>query len=184
MGGFSFAPEDVSGNSLSQASRAGTNALGSMGQSMGQTSQGLLNPASQYWMSILSGNPAQTSAALAPDISRIRGGEASVLNSASTLAPRGGGRGATLFGAPLQAEAQTQGLFNAARPQAAQAAGNLGVETGKMSEQATQDMLRDYLQRRGYNLQEDLYGPKGTFVRGLARGGSNMATGGMAGTGG
>lgn len=181
MGSYTFAPENISGNSLSQASRAGTNALGAKGNELGQMSSGLLNPASQYWMSILSGNPAQTSAALAPDISRIRGGEASVLNSASTLAPRGGGRGTTLFGTPLQAETQTQGLFNGMRPQAAAQAGQLGMQTGALSEQAMQAMVQDYLARRGINLEEDLKGPKGQFVGGLAKGGAEGTTGAIFG---
>ena len=168
MGGFSFAPEPLSGNSLDKSMRSGTNALGQQGAALGSTSAGLLAPASQYWMGLLSGNPAQTTAALAPDISRIRGSEASVMNSASTLAPRGGGRGTTLFNAPLQAETQTQGAFNAARPAAAAAAGQLGVQTGGLSQNAFASAIQAFLNRRGQNLEETLKGPLGQMLGELA----------------
>ena len=175
MGGFSFSPESVSGNSLDKSLRQGTNTAGAQATSLGNMSQGLLAPASQYWMNILSGNPSQTTAALAPDISRIRGGESSVLNSASTLAPRGAGRGTTLFGAPLQAETQTQGLFNQMRPQAAQQVGNLGVQTGGLSLQALGQQLQALLARRGQNVQQDINGPLGTFLKGLGSEGAKGA---------
>lgn len=181
MGGFSFSPESVSGNSLDKVMRQGTNAAGAKASSLGNLSSGLLNPASQYWMNLLSGNSAQTSGALAPDINRIRGSEASVLNSASTLAPRGGGRGTTLFGTPMTAEAQTQGLFNAMRPQAAQAAGNLGVQTEGLSQQALGQMLQSLLTRRGQNVEMDINGPMGTFMRSLAKTAGEGITGAVFG---
>lgn len=181
MGGFSFSPEPVEGNSLDKVMRQGNNSLGRSASSLSNMSSGLLNPASQYWMNLLSGNSAQTSAALAPDINRIRGSEASVLNSASTLAPRGGGRGTTLFGTPMTAEAQTQGLFNQMRPQAAQAAGQLGLQTEGLSQQALSSMLQSLLARRGQNVQMDINGPMGTFLRGLAKSGSEGISGAVFG---
>ena len=155
-------------NSLDKSLSAGTTALGQQGKDLGTTSSSLLNPAASYWLSLLSENPAETSAALAPDIARIRGSEASVLNSASTLAPRGGGRGTTLFGTPLQAETQTQGLYNAARPAAAQAAGSLGTATAGLSQNAFAQMIQAYLQRRGQNMNMDINGPMGQMLASLA----------------
>ena len=169
MGGFSFAPQTSNGSDLSKSITQGTNASGCQAGKLADMSSGLLNPASQYWMSLLSGNPAQTTAALAPDINRIRGSEASVMNSASTLAPRGGGRGTTLFNAPLQAETQTQGTFNAARPAAASAAGSLGVQTGGLSLQSLAQALQAMLAERGQTTQMALGGPMNAMLSSLAK---------------
>ncbi len=72
-----------------------------------------------YFQSLLSGNQAQTTAALAPDIARLRGQAQQGIQAASMLAPRGAGRSGLLFNLPQQAQAETAGLFNQARPAAA-----------------------------------------------------------------
>ena len=78
-----------------------------------------LGAPTNYFQSLLSGDRAATTAALAPDISRITGTTQQALQSASTLAPRGGGRSSLLFNLPQQASAQVSGLFNTIRPEAA-----------------------------------------------------------------
>lgn len=165
-------------SSLDKSLSSGTTALGKQATDLGATSASLLNPTAAYWRGLLSGNPAETTAALAPDINRIRGSEASVLNSASTLAPRGGGRGTTLFNTPMAAEAQTQGLFNSARPAAATAAGSLGTATAGLSQNAFAQMINAFLQRRGQNMNMDINGPMGQMLSSLA-----SIPGAMAGKG-
>lgn len=87
-----------------------------------------------YFQSLLSGSPQATTAALAPDIARIRGGTQEALQAGSTLAPRGAGRSGTLFNLPFQAQAQTSGLFNSLRPQAAQALTGIAGMQGQVGQ--------------------------------------------------
>lgn len=104
---------------MGNATAAGNNALQT---GMGYLNQfsNTLNAPSNYFQSLLSGNKAVTTAALAPDTSRINDTIAGATNSTGTLTPRGGGRSSTLFNLPFQGQAQESGLFNQLRPQAAQ----------------------------------------------------------------
>ena len=85
-----------------------------------------------WFQSMLSGNQANTTAALAPDINRIRDQNNQTLTAASTLAPRGGGRESMLFDLPFKTTSQTSGLYNASRPAAAANLANLAGEYGSI----------------------------------------------------
>ncbi len=89
-----------------------------------------LSAPQNYFQSLLSGNQAQTTAALAPDIARLRGQTQQGIQAASTLAPRGAGRSSLLFNLPQQAQAETAGLFNAVRPAAASALPQIAQQYG------------------------------------------------------
>jgi len=106
------------------------------GMNLLDRAQGAAGGAQSYFQQLLSGSPAATTSALAPDISRIRDTSQQALQSTSTLAPRGGGRSGTLFNLPFQQQAQTSGLYNMVRPMAARGLldvgglfGNLGLGT-------------------------------------------------------
>jgi len=79
-----------------------------------------LGAPTNYFQSLLSGNQATTTAALAPDINRIQAQTRGATQAASTLTPRGAGRSSVLFNLPQQAASEVSGLFNTVRPQAAQ----------------------------------------------------------------
>jgi len=88
--------------------------------------------AGNWFQSMLSGNQANTTAALAPDINRIRDQNQQVLQSTASLTPRGGGRGSMLFDLPFKGSSQTSGLYNAERPAAATNLANLAGEYGSV----------------------------------------------------
>ncbi len=94
---------------------------------LGQARNAYAGP-QNYFQSLLSGNQAQTTSALAPDINRIEGQTQNALQSTSNLAARGGGRSGTLFNLPFQAQSNISGLYNQVRPMAAQ--GMMGVGAG------------------------------------------------------
>ena len=92
-----------------------------------------------YFQGLLSGNQAQTTSALAPDINRIQGQTQQALQNTSNLSARGGGRSGTLFNLPFQSQSNISGLYNQLRPQAAQGLmgvgqglGQLGAQTGAL----------------------------------------------------
>ena len=76
---------------------------------------------------VLSGNNANTTAALQPNIDQIRQGTSNTLTAANTLMPRGGGRSGTLFSQAFAPQAQIQSLFNNARTGAATALPQIGL---------------------------------------------------------
>lgn len=85
-----------------------------------------------WFQSLLSGNSANTTGALAPDINRIKDQNQTLLDSTASLAPRGGGRGSMLFNLPFKSSSQTSGLYNSARPAAATNLANLAGEYGSI----------------------------------------------------
>jgi hypothetical protein len=104
------------GNSQSQ----GNSALSTGMNYLHQFSNTLQAP-TNYFQSLLSGNKAQTTAALSPDLQRINDSVQSALQGTNTLNARGGGRSSTLFNLPFASQAQGSGLFNQARAGAAAA---------------------------------------------------------------
>lgn len=122
--------------------QAGTSESGNAGvantataNSATQTSQGtgILNQGTQdvntgtgFFNSVLNGNRADGTAALAPDINRIRDANQNALQTASTLTPRGGGRTAALFSRPFATNDQTNSLYGGVRAGAAGALAQIG----------------------------------------------------------
>lgn len=85
------------------------------------TGQGL-----DFFRTLLSGNRANTSAMLQPNIQQGNQMLQEQLRQLTTLMPRGGGRTAALFGAPIQATGNVMDLFSGVRSGAA----NQMIDTG------------------------------------------------------
>lgn len=117
---------------LSQgATTAGNTALGT-GMNFLNQFNNMAGKSGNWFQSLLSGNQANTTAVLAPDINRIKDQNQQTLTAASTLAPRGGGRGSMLFDLPFKTTSETGGLYNGARPAAAANLANLAGEYGSI----------------------------------------------------
>lgn len=138
---MSFGPSSAEKAATQQqqgvTSTASGNSTAEIGQGKGLIGQGtnLLNlggstvaPATNFFNTMLSGNQANTTAALQPDINRIRDAQQNTLNATSTLMPRGGGRAATLFQTPFAANQQIQNLFNGVRSGAAGGLAGIGLQ--------------------------------------------------------
>lgn len=118
-------PTELESNVLSQdANTAKTSA---------QTGANVLNmganatqPVLNYWASILSGNRAATTSALAPEISRIGEGYRTASNTSAALNPRGGPSASFLSEVPYQQQRDVSTLLQSARPAAAQSLGTMG----------------------------------------------------------
>ena len=100
-----------------------------------QTGTNLMNlggntaaPGVDFFKSMLSGNGANTTAALQPSIDQIRQGNTATLNGINTLTPRGGGRYGALFGQSFAPQSQIQNLFNSARTSAATTLPQIGLQ--------------------------------------------------------
>jgi hypothetical protein len=85
-------------------------------------------PGVDFFKSMLSGNGANTTAALQPSIDQIRQGNTATLNGINTLTPRGGGRYGALFGQSFAPQSQIQNLFNSARTSAATTLPQIGLQ--------------------------------------------------------
>lgn len=92
---------------------------------------GLMNSGGQavqsgtnFFNTVLNGNREAGTAALAPDINRIREGNQNALQTSSTLMPRGGGRAASLFGRTFATNDAVNSLYGGVR---SGAAGNLAA---------------------------------------------------------
>lgn len=86
-----------------------------------------IQPGVNYFQNLLSGNTANTTAALQPDIDRIHAMHAQALKAISTLTPRGGGRSGTLFSQQFAPQSDISSLFNGARTTAAGALPGIGM---------------------------------------------------------
>jgi hypothetical protein len=126
------------------ASRNSGTALNTGLNYLNQFSNNLQGP-TNYFQSLLSGNQAQSTAALAPNINQIQGQQNQALQSASNLSPRGGGRSSTLFNLPFQAASQISGLYNSLRPQAAQGLESIAGMEGNMGSNLV-DIANRFLQ--------------------------------------
>lgn len=116
------------------AQASGNSSLNTGMQYLNSFSNTLAAP-TNYFQNLLSGNKAQTTAALAPDINRINDQNTGTLQSTSTLTPRGGGRSSTLFNLPFAGTTQTAGLYNGARAGAAQGLTGIAGEQGQVGTQ-------------------------------------------------
>lgn len=107
-------------NLYPQVTQAGSNLL-NIGNSNTASGTGFLN-------TLLAGNSANTSAALAPSTDQIRNNTNATSNAINTLMPRGAGRTSALFSnsfAPMQ---QQQQLFNTERSNAGVALPQIGLQ--------------------------------------------------------
>lgn len=154
---------------LGATGTSGLNFMNSYGQ---QGQQGLnsglnhLSPVTNWFQSIMSGNKAATMNQMQPQIQQINQGQNQALQTANSLAPRGGGRSATLFDAPFNAQKQIAeqyagaragapaGLQSAATAEGAlgSAAGGLGSAYGGVGAQANNGLLN-----YGLNQQQQAY---------------------------
>lgn len=125
IGGPSSAQQDSNGALREISINSGNQGLNFLDQSRQATS----GPQS-YFQSILNGNMGQPTAALAPDINRIRAASNNTLQTSTNLSPRGGARSSTLFQTPSNTESSVQGLFNVARPGAADSLARIGLGVG------------------------------------------------------
>lgn len=107
-------------------------------QNASNTGMGFLSNAStafqaptSYYSSILSGNPADVSGALAPQISQLNAGYAQGRNQVDQFAPMGGGRSSVMANLPFQKASAITNLISQARQAAAQGlTGIAGTEGG------------------------------------------------------
>lgn len=129
-----------------------------------------------YYRSILSGNTADTTQALAPQIQAIQDRLNEALKTSSTLDPRGGGRASTLFSLPNQANTQITNLYNTARPAAAASLTDIGSREGSLGtglisagNSATGQGLANNLlsQQAQYGQSKDLGSAIGNIINGL-----------------
>lgn len=118
---------------VTNATNQGNSALNTGMQYLNSFSNSLAAP-TNYFQSLLSGNKAQSTAALAPDISRIQDQTQGALQSTSTLTPRGGGRSSTLFNLPYAASSGVSSLYNGQRAGAAQGLTNIAGAEGQVAE--------------------------------------------------
>lgn len=109
---------------------------GRTGMKFMDAAQGTIAGPKNYFQSIMSGNPGEATTALAPDINRTNQAIQQTTQAQSTLAPRGGGRGESLFNLPYQATGATQSIYNQARPAAAANLADLGVREAAIGSSA------------------------------------------------
>lgn len=124
--------KDQTAGATSGLSSAGSTA-GDFLKNYGTTGAGGLNsglnnlsPVANWFQTIMNGNKQATLNQLQPQIQQIQQGQNTALQTANTLAPRGGGRSATLFDQPFEAQKQIAGQYAGARagaPGGLQAAG-------------------------------------------------------------
>jgi hypothetical protein len=148
-------------NNLNAASATGL----TTGTHLFDSGANTLNAPATYYNSILSGGPEST-AALAPDVNRTRMAGTQTMQNASTLSPRGGGRGSVLFNTPGQINSQVQSIFNTARPMAAQGALQTGAaQTGAGGEGLN---IGTNASNYGFNAGTTIYGQDQAMGGGMA----------------
>ena len=133
---------------VTQAQQLGLDAF-KTGSPIGQNLIGLGTSQMQqpvnYWSSILNGNRATMTSAMAPEISRIGQGYQTALNTSTALNPRGGTSAEFNAEMPYQQQNQVSTLLQGARPEAAKnlfAAGQATTQAGtSVMDSATRSLL-------------------------------------------
>lgn len=109
-----------------------------------------------YWSSILSGNRALATSALAPEIGQIGQGYQQAGRTSAALMPRGGPSAQVLGDMPYQQQRDVSTLFQQARPQAASALASAGsglLGQGANALYASTAAGRDVLQQQQFQQQ-------------------------------
>lgn len=178
------------GNLVNTGMGVTSGGLDMQGAGFGTTQAGLntLQPAINFYQQLLSGNPAATTAALAPTANTLSNVYSGAVNQAGAGMPAGGYRAATLAGLPQAQAAQVGNAAVGLQNTAAQGLGQLGGEvagiggtqagigTGVSATganiaqtgttltaqglQTTQNLIADVLNKMGINYQ---YGGAQTF---------------------
>jgi hypothetical protein len=90
--------------------------------------QANVNSGTNFFNTLLSGNTANTMAMLQPSINNIRGSNANLLSTLSSLTPRGGGRSGSLFATSLAPATEINNLFGTGRTTAAATLPGIGLQ--------------------------------------------------------
>lgn len=159
MGNFalpSLTTQPVSGgnNDLTQYQRSLTNNIGTAGQNLLTQGTGQVGQALSYWGPILSGNRAEMSAALAPEINTINSGYNQQRQQLDTFAPRGGGRANLMQQLPFNQTRDISTLFSGLRPQAANAVAGIGENQQSTGSNMLAQAVQAVLQKMGLNVQQ------------------------------
>lgn len=117
---------------LQQGINTATNTVIPTGQNWMDMASTAINPAANYWSSILSGDRNTMTQALSPEITQLTSGNTAAINNANQFMPRGGARSQTLANVPFTQAQQIGNLFATLRPQAATALGQLGTTEGSI----------------------------------------------------
>jgi hypothetical protein len=174
---------DKSQDSLTQFMRSITNLTGQTGkdflakgdatftQGRGTTQQGkdTIGPALDFWMKLLSGDPAAQANAIAPTARTIVSQYDAAKKAALTTAPRGGARSGVLAEMPFKKAGDIGTLIQQLQPKAAGEVSDIGkflsqlgiTESGLgltqsgLGLQSLAATLQGLLGRRGQNIQEN-----------------------------
>lgn len=152
-------------SNLSGAGTSGSNfmnAYGTTGATGLNSGLNNLTPVANWFQTIMGGNKAATLNQLQPQIQQTEGGLNTGLQTASTLAPRGGGRSSTLFDLPIEAQKDIASQYAAARAgapaglqSAATAQGALGASAGGLGAQFGQAGTSANNNLLNYGLQQN-----------------------------
>lgn len=159
MGGFSLPslttqPISAAGNDLTAYQRSLTNNVGTAGQSLLTQGTGQVGQALNYWSPILSGNRAEMTAALAPEINTINSGYNQQKSQLDMFAPRGGGRANMLQQLPFNQTRDISNLFAGIRPQAANAVTGIGQSQQQTGSNLFSQALQAVLAKLGQNVTQ------------------------------
>jgi hypothetical protein len=142
------------GNLVDTGVGATEGGIGMSGAGFGTTEAGLatLQPAIDYYSKLLSGDPATTTAALAPTAANISTITSGAENQAGQGMPAGGYRAATMAGLPQAQAAQVGNAALGLQPAAAQALAGLGGEVANIG--GTQGQIGQGVAQAGSNISQ------------------------------
>jgi hypothetical protein len=113
-------------NLLNSAAETGLN----VGGNFLRSSQNAFQAPTSYYSSILSGNPAAVSGALAPELSQLNAGYRNARTQLDQFAPMGGGRASMISQLPFEQQSAITNLIAQQRALAAQGLTGIGGTMG------------------------------------------------------
>lgn len=114
-------------NTIAQEQLQTSQQAQALSQQQYQTSQAELAPAEGYYQSLVSGNPQQTMAAAAPQISKITGGYNAAVENINNSVPAGAARDYALSQVPIQQNSQVASTLNSVTQNAYGSLAQLGA---------------------------------------------------------
>lgn len=149
----SLVPQPIKGDDLTQYERSVSNLLGTSGAAGITAGAATAQPAIDYWSGILSGNPADVSAALQPELQASNEQFQAQKKVLDQYTPMGGGRSQATANLNTKQAQTNAGIISTARSGAAAPLAQTGLQQQEMGIQQLQTAIQAILQKMGLDIQ-------------------------------
>jgi len=151
----SLSPQPVAGgdNDLTRYQRSLTDLMGTSGEATQAAGAAALKAPIDYWTKILSGNKAEISAALEPELAASNAGFEQQRRTLDQYTPMGGGRSSAVMNLGSKKAQTNAGIISSARAGAAPQLAQAGLQEQSLGIEQLGQAIQAILSKMGINIQ-------------------------------